>query len=55
MLTADEIITRLGLRPHPEEGGFFAETYRAAERLEASGAPLATAGPARSAPRSITC
>jgi predicted cupin superfamily sugar epimerase len=23
MLTADEIIARLGLRPHPEEGGFF--------------------------------
>src|SRR5438552_2711388 len=39
MLTADEIIARLGLRPHPEEGGFFAETYRAAERLEASGLP----------------
>lgn len=35
MLTAQEIIERLGLRPHPEEGGFFAETYRAQERLAA--------------------
>src|SRR2546429_818282 len=45
MLTADEIIARLGLRPHPEEGGFFAETYRAAERLEASGLPPRYGGP----------
>ena len=45
MLTADEIIARLGLRPHPEEGGFFAETYRAAERLEASGLPPRFGGP----------
>jgi predicted cupin superfamily sugar epimerase len=29
-VTADEIIRRLGLRPHPE-GGHFAETFRAAE------------------------
>ena len=35
MLTAQEIIERLGLRPHPDEGGFFAETYRAQERLAA--------------------
>jgi len=45
MLTADEIIARLGLRPHPEERGFFAETYRAAERLEASGLPSRYSGP----------
>ena len=45
MLTADEIIARLGLRPHPEEGGFFAETYRAAERLEAPGLHSRYAGP----------
>jgi len=45
MLTADAVIARLGLRPHPEEGGFFAETYRAAERLEASGLPPRYGGP----------
>lgn len=30
MLTAQEIIERLRLRPLPREGGWFAETYRAA-------------------------
>jgi predicted cupin superfamily sugar epimerase len=29
MLTADEVIRRLELVPHPCEGGFFRETYRA--------------------------
>jgi len=29
-LTAEQIIDRLGLRPHPE-GGNFRETYRATE------------------------
>jgi predicted cupin superfamily sugar epimerase len=29
MNTADEIIAQLNLKPHPFEGGFFAETYRA--------------------------
>jgi predicted cupin superfamily sugar epimerase len=27
-MTADEIIRRLQLVPHPAEGGFFRETYR---------------------------
>ncbi|MBI2807338.1 MAG: cupin domain-containing protein [Planctomycetes bacterium] len=31
MSTADELIRHLGLQPHPKEGGFFRETYRAAE------------------------
>jgi predicted cupin superfamily sugar epimerase len=31
MPTADELIRYLGLQPHPKEGGFFRETYRAAE------------------------
>ena len=44
MLTAQEIIARLGLRPHPEEGGFFAETYRAEERLDGSALPSRYAG-----------
>jgi predicted cupin superfamily sugar epimerase len=29
--TARDIIARLGLVPHPEEGGWFQETYRASE------------------------
>ena len=31
MLTADQIITLLNLKPHPEEGGYFVETYRSTE------------------------
>src|SRR5213080_389937 len=31
MASADELIRHLGLRPHPKEGGYFRETYRAAE------------------------
>jgi uncharacterized protein len=30
-MTAEELIARLGLQPHPKEGGFFRETYRSAE------------------------
>lgn len=37
MLTADDVIEKLGLRPHPCEGGFFAETYRSDEIISASG------------------
>jgi len=33
MLTADQIITLLNLKPHPEEGGYFVETYRSTEIL----------------------
>jgi hypothetical protein len=33
MLTADQIITLLNLKPHPEEGGYFVETYRSTETL----------------------
>ncbi len=32
-LTAQEIINRLKLTPHPEEGGFFSEIYRSAEHI----------------------
>jgi hypothetical protein len=32
---AEAIIARLGLAPHPREGGWFRETYRAAETLAA--------------------
>ena len=36
MPTADELIRYLGLQPHPKEGGYFRETYRAAEVWPAS-------------------
>jgi predicted cupin superfamily sugar epimerase len=39
MPTADELIARLNLQPHPKEGGFFRETYRSAETLPASSLP----------------
>jgi uncharacterized protein len=31
MPTAEDLIRHLGLQPHPKEGGYFRETYRAAE------------------------
>jgi uncharacterized protein len=33
-MTAEEVIERLNLQPHPVEGGFFRETYRSAGTLE---------------------
>jgi hypothetical protein len=33
MLTADQIIALFNLKPHPEEGGYFAETYLSSETL----------------------
>jgi hypothetical protein len=33
MLTADKIIALLNLKPHPEEGGYFIETYRSSETI----------------------
>ena len=35
MLTAADVIRQLNLQPHPKEGGYFRETYRAAESLPA--------------------
>jgi predicted cupin superfamily sugar epimerase len=35
-LTAEAVIARLGLMPHPEEGGYFRETYRSAETIAAA-------------------
>ena len=32
-MNVDEIIQLLGLRPHPEEGGYFTETYRSQEAI----------------------
>jgi len=37
--TAQEVIDRLGLQPHPEEGGFFAETHRSDENYSAEVLP----------------
>ncbi len=39
MPTAEELIRFLHLQPHPKEGGFFRETYRAAEKVDASSLP----------------
>jgi predicted cupin superfamily sugar epimerase len=38
-MTAEELIKLLSLRPHPKEGGFFCETYRADEALTADALP----------------
>ena len=35
-LTAEDVIARLGLTRHPEEGGYFRETYRSAETIPAA-------------------
>ena len=40
----EELIARLNLRPHPREGGYFAETYRAAEEIAAQALPARYAG-----------
>jgi uncharacterized protein len=39
MPTADELIRRLNLQPHPKEGGHFRETYRADDVWPASALP----------------
>jgi predicted cupin superfamily sugar epimerase len=40
MSTANAIIEKLGLQPHPEEGGYFLETYRSTEELPAESLPV---------------
>jgi predicted cupin superfamily sugar epimerase len=45
MPSADELIRHLGLAPHPKEGGFFRETYRAGDTLPASALPPRYQGP----------
>ena len=39
MLTAKQIISLLNLKPHPEEGGYFAETYRSDESIPKEALP----------------
>lgn len=46
-MTAEEIARLLGLEPHPEEGGYFAETWRAAEDVAADALPARYAGSRR--------
>jgi predicted cupin superfamily sugar epimerase len=46
-MTAEDLITLLQLQPHPKEGGFFRETYRADETLPGNVLP-ARYGEARS-------
>ena len=52
MPSAEELIRHLGLVPHPKEGGFFRETYRAAESWSAPALPKRYQGP-RSASTAI--
>jgi uncharacterized protein len=44
-MTADEIIATLGLVPHVEEGGFYAETWRSDEALAAAALPARYGAP----------
>src|SRR5690348_15901086 len=39
MPTAEELIARLNLQPHPKDGGFFRETSRSTEAFPASSLP----------------
>jgi predicted cupin superfamily sugar epimerase len=39
MISADEIISKFGLEPLPEEGGYYAETYRSDETIPKSVLP----------------
>lgn len=38
-MTAEQLISLLNLQPHPKEGGYFRETYRASERHPAASLP----------------
>src|SRR5262245_43825063 len=44
MPTADQIIAALDLKPHPIEGGYFRETYRASGTIPASLLPHGYSG-----------
>jgi hypothetical protein len=45
VLTAEELKTLLKLEPLPQEGGYFAETYRSAETAPAAALPARFRGP----------
>jgi uncharacterized protein len=38
-MTAEQLIQQLNLQPHPKEGGYFRETYRATEALRTDALP----------------
>jgi len=44
-MTAEELIRLLQLQPHPREGGYFRETYRAAEKIPAAALAARYSGP----------
>ncbi len=39
MITVDQVKSLLNLKPHPAEGGYFAETYRSGGSLRGEGLP----------------
>jgi len=39
MPTAEDIIKKLGLEPHPAEGGYFKETYRSSDKISVANLP----------------
>ncbi|MCS7045539.1 MAG: cupin domain-containing protein [Gemmataceae bacterium] len=45
MSPADDLIRRFNLQPHPKEGGYFRETYRAAESVPADALAQRYGGP----------
>ena len=55
MLTADEIRKRLKLQPHPAEGGYFVETYRAEHLLAPDALPAGYPGARLFLLRFTTC
>ncbi len=44
-MTVEEIIALLKLKPHPKEGGFFSETYRASGSIPPGALPSRYVGP----------
>ena len=44
-MTADEVIAALGLAPHPEEGGWFVETWRDGAAIDAAAFDLKAVNP----------
>ena len=44
MITAEQIKAKLKLRPHPEEGGYYAETYRSGTWISKEALPAGYAG-----------
>ena len=47
MLTAEQLIAHLHLQPHPKEGGFFRESYRAVETVSGDELPQRYGGQRR--------